>query len=67
MTGMIKISKITAKDAIQVEQKTIEMLIEWKPLLHTLTSDNGKEFANHVAIKNALEVDFYEYKSNKYI
>lgn len=59
MTGMIKISKITAKDAIQIEQKTIEMLIEWKPLLHTLTSDNGKEFANHVAIKNALEVDFY--------
>ena len=59
MTGMIKISKITAKDALQVEQKTIEMLTQWKPLLHTLTSDNGKEFANHSAIKNALEVDFF--------
>lgn len=59
MTGMIKISKITAKDALQVEQKIVERLTEWKPLLHTLTSDNGKEFANHVAIKDALEVDFF--------
>jgi transposase, IS30 family len=59
MTGLIKISKISAKDALQVEQKTVEILMPWKPLLHTLTSDNGKEFANHVVIKNALEVDFF--------
>jgi transposase, IS30 family len=59
MTGLIKISKITAKDALQVEQKIIERLMEWKPILHTLTSDNGKEFANHIAIKDTLEVDFF--------
>lgn len=59
MTGLIKISKITAKDALQVEQKIVEILTQWKPLLHTLTSDNGKEFANHVAIKNVLEADFF--------
>lgn len=53
MAGIIKISKITAKDALQVEQKIVERLTQWKPLLHTLTSDNGKEFANHVAIKTA--------------
>lgn len=59
MTGMIKISEITAKDAPQVEQKIVEILTQWKSLLHTLTSDNGKEFANHVAIKNAVEVDLF--------
>jgi transposase, IS30 family len=59
MTGLIKISKITAKEAVQVEDKIIVSLQEWKPLLHTLTSDNGKEFANHKSISKALEVDFY--------
>lgn len=59
MTGLIKISKITAKDALQVEGKIVESLQEWKPLLHTLTSDNGKEFAHHKSISKALEVEFY--------
>ncbi len=59
MTGLIKIRKITAKDALQVEEKIIESLNEWMPLLHTLTSDNGKEFANHNSISQALNVDFY--------
>jgi transposase, IS30 family len=59
MTGLIKIRKITAKDAPQVEEKIIESLTEWKPILHTLTSDNGKEFANHKSISTTLNVDFY--------
>ena len=59
MTGLIKLSKITAKDAAQVEEKIVELLTEWKPLLHTLTSDNGKEFANHRRISSTLEVDFF--------
>lgn len=59
MTGLIKIRKITAKDALQVEEKIVESLAEWSPILHTLTSDNGKEFANHKSISKALNVDFY--------
>ena len=59
MTGLIKLSKITVKDAAQVEEKIVELLTEWKPLLHTLTSDNGKEFANHRRISSTLEVDFF--------
>jgi IS30 family transposase len=27
--------------------------------LHTITSDNGKEFAKHQSIATALEVDYY--------
>ena len=30
-----------------------------KPFLHTITSDNGKEFAQHKEISLALEIDFY--------
>ena len=30
-----------------------------KPLLHTITSDNGKEFAYHKDVSSALDTDFY--------
>jgi IS30 family transposase len=59
MTGLIKIRLITAKDAAQVEEKIVDSLKEWKPFLHTLTSDNGKEFANHKRISTTLNVDFF--------
>jgi IS30 family transposase len=59
MTGLIKISKITTKDAKQVTEKIVQSLQEWKPFLHTATSDNGKEFANHKAISHALCLEFY--------
>jgi len=29
------------------------------PVVHTLTSDNGKEFAEHAFIATALEADFF--------
>ena len=59
MTGLIKIRKITAKEASQVEEKIVEALHDWKPLLQTATSDNGKEFANHKNISQALAIDFF--------
>jgi transposase, IS30 family len=42
-----------------VEEKIIESLNEWTPLLYTLTSGNGKVFANHKSISQTLKVDFY--------
>jgi transposase, IS30 family len=59
MTGLIKLAKITAKDAIQVKEKIVEALQPWKDMLHTATSDNGKEFALHKEISTALGIDFY--------
>lgn len=59
MTGLLKIRKITSKDASQVAQKIVQALTDWKPLLHTGTADNGKEFAQHKAIREQLEIDFF--------
>jgi IS30 family transposase len=51
--------KVSTKEAVEIEKKTIELLADWKPFLHTMTSDNGKEFANITNIANHLDLDFY--------
>lgn len=58
-TGFLWMGKIESKEAHVVEAKLLELLKDLKPLLHTMTSDNGKEFANHQNIANALELDYY--------
>ena len=40
-------------------KETVDSLLREDGLLHTITSDNGKEFANHKAIAEALGIDFY--------
>lgn len=42
-----------------IMQATTDALQDWKPFLHTITSDNGKEFANHTAIAKELQIDYY--------
>ena len=39
--------------------KTIEVLQPIKDLIHTITADNGKEFAKHQEIAEELEISFY--------
>lgn len=58
-TGYTRIALLQSKSAEGVKEKVIELLMEWKPLLHTITSDNGKEFATHKEIALALDVDYY--------
>jgi IS30 family transposase len=58
-TGMLKMKKIDNKEAMSVEAAAIEILQDWKPFMHTITSDNGKEFAYHQEIAKALEIDYY--------
>ncbi len=58
-TGMLKMGHILSKEAKDVELKTKELLEEWAPFLSTITSDNGKEFANHEKIAAALSIDYY--------
>ena len=42
------------------ESKSInELLEEWIPFIHTITSDNGKEFANHKKVSEFLNIDYY--------
>lgn len=59
VTGMLFMDKIDSKEASVIEEKTIELLQDWKPLIKTITSDNGKEFANHKSIAEVLEIDYY--------
>ncbi len=58
-TGMLKMAILESKEAALVQAKAVELLIEWKPLLHTVTTDNGKEFAYHQKLAQELEVDCY--------
>lgn len=58
-TGLLKMAYVNSKEAKQIELKTIELLEPWIPFIHTITSDNGKEFANHKEIAKELNIDFY--------
>ena len=59
VTGQLKMKKLNGKDADELAAATIELLLDWKPHLKTITADNGKEFSAHKTISQALEVDFY--------
>ena len=58
-TGLLRMKKVSSKEAKPVRDATFEVLEEWKPMLYTITSDNGKEFALHQEIASSLEIDFY--------
>lgn len=51
--------KVIAKSAKAVEEATIELLKPFASLVHTITADNGIEFANHKAISEALGCSIY--------
>ncbi len=52
---MLRLKKVQGKEAALVKEAAIELM----PHLHTVTADNGKEFALHRAISQALNIDFY--------
>ncbi len=59
-TGMLKMQKVETREADVVEQAIVNLLEDWKPFsLHTITADNGKEFANHQAISETTGIDIY--------
>ena len=51
--------RVASKSATDVTAATITLLTPFKKLVHTITSDNGKEFAYHEKISEKLECDFY--------
>lgn len=58
-TGMLLMRKVPRKESALVAVAAINALRKWKPLLHTVTSDNGKEFADHQQIASKLKLDFF--------
>lgn len=58
-TDMLFMDKVESKEVERIEEKTVELLRDWIPLIHTMTSNNGKEFARHQNIAEKLTIDFY--------
>lgn len=59
VSSSVWIAKLDSKNAEELTQKTIEILNPLSFLVHTITADNGKEFAEHKKISKALKLDFY--------
>ena len=53
------IRKVESKHANVVTKALVEILNPIKPVLKTITSDNGKEFAYHKTVSQILDTDFY--------
>ncbi len=53
------IKNVPTKEASVVTEALIEMIYPIKDITHTITSDNGKEFAYHKQVSAALDTDFY--------
>ena len=56
---LTRLEKVTRKTDKAVKRATIKALNALADKVHTITSDNGKEFASHEAIASALAADFY--------
>ena len=53
------LQKVERRSADRVAQAILEQLRPFAADAHTLTSDNGKEFAQHETVAEELDLDFY--------
>jgi len=51
--------KVERRTADQVTEALIDLLLPVSNRLHTITADNGKEFAEHERVAQALQADFF--------
>jgi IS30 family transposase len=58
-TGLLKMKRVAHKTAQQVSEAMIALLMPVRLQVKSITSDNGKEFATHKAIKQRLYSGFY--------
>lgn len=58
-TRIVLIRKLGGKEAESLANAAIRALWPLRHLIHTITADNGKEFARHEDIAAALGIDFY--------
>lgn len=56
---LTKLVKVSGANSEEVTNAIVERLEPIKQLVHTLTADNGKEFASHARISTSLDVSFY--------
>lgn len=53
------LGKVSGRTAHAVRQQVCRLLLPVKDKVHTLTSDHGKEFADHAQIAETLQLKFY--------
>ena len=58
-TGYTLIQKVERKTALAVSQAMIGLLKPHREKVHSITSDNGKEFAGHEENASKLKANFY--------
>jgi len=59
-TAMVMIRKLeNGKNAERLADTVIDMLLPYKDVVKSITSDNGAEFARHQKIAKKLDIDFY--------
>lgn len=58
-TGLTLIHKVERKTAQAVGQAMVQLLKPYRNKVHTITSDNGREFAGHEVVAKQLKADFY--------
>ena len=59
-TAFLMMSKLPlGKNADSLADHVIAMLWPYKKMIHSITSDNGTEFAEHTKISKAIGVDFF--------
>jgi IS30 family transposase len=56
---LVLLRKVDQRTAEAVEIAITHLLKPLTPVVHTITADNGKEFANHERIAETLNADFY--------
>ena len=59
VTKLTVSSRVNSKSAADVTQATIALLKPFEDVVHTITADNGKEFAYHEEISKALSTEVY--------
>ena len=59
VTYLTKIVLLKNLEATTVSNALNDCLRAFSPHLHTITSDNGKEFAYHQQVSDELEIDYY--------
>lgn len=53
------IKKLSSKNSDEVAAAIIEVLLPYKGMLKTITSDNGREFADHAIVAKSLGIKYY--------
>jgi transposase, IS30 family len=56
---LVLLHKVQERSAGAVTQAITHLLEPWSKDVHTITADNGKEFAQHEEVSRILKTDFY--------